>query len=131
MRKIDLQIELGFINFKDEVENNTHMVRKKINKDKSWGATVIGYISSTDIPRSFFDFTDYEVEVAKINVGDIINLRDEIKKSNNYIDQYDEFYLITNINDTVVSLENYTVARAYKAQIKMKNSIHLKNNILP
>ncbi|RBN50178.1 hypothetical protein [Flavobacterium psychrolimnae] len=120
MEQIKMEILRGYLNFSEEVCNNTYKVIKNgFGKNISWAATINDYKTLKDFKRNYFDFTEYEVEVNNFNIGEVINLRDENIISNKYSWQYDEYFLIVNIDENTIILENYpTVATAIKAQKK-------------
>jgi hypothetical protein len=114
-------IKNGYADFSHEVENNNRKIIERYKaKNTSWAARIHDYESATMFKRSFFDFVENELEVNSVNKGDVLNLRDETVKRRRYSDIFDEYYLITNIDDNQMTIENYpTVAQAVKAQKKM------------
>lgn len=116
------QIENGYINFSIEVESNMKSVVKSgFGKTISWAAMIINYKTAKEFKREYFDFEDFEIEVNKINVGDVLNLRNEVKVSHKYSNQCDIYVLILEIENENVEMEYFdTVASAIKAQNKFR-----------
>ena len=117
-------ITKGYINFSEDVENNTFSVIKKgFSKTIRWAAEITNYESAKIFKRNYFDFEDLEIEVKKLRVGYIIELRDQTKISSKYSNQYSSFILIYTIGMEEIELESFeTVSKAYRAKQNWVNS---------
>jgi hypothetical protein len=117
MKKI---IENGYINFSDEVKQNIkERIRNGYGKTTTWGAIIIKYDTLKYIKRKYFDFKNDEIEITHIKKGDVLNIRKEVKICYIYSFVCDEYYLIVNIINDQIMIENYpSIAKAISAQKK-------------
>jgi hypothetical protein len=120
MIQIKKKIKNGYINFFDEVVNNTkERIRDGYGHTESWGATISVYDTLKYIERTYFDFLNYEMDVTNVRKGNVLNIRNEIKICDVYSFVCDEFYLIISISNNEIIMENYeTIAKAVRAQRK-------------
>ncbi len=107
-----------YINFSDDVKNNTEeVIRNGYGQNTSWGAIIEVYDTLKYIERIYFDFKDNNINVKEIKIGNVLNIRKEIMISYEYSLVCDQFYLITKINNNEIILENHpSVAKTVKAQ---------------
>ncbi|MCF6140486.1 hypothetical protein L1S34_04235 [Flavobacterium sp. K77] len=104
---IKKKIKNGYINFVDEVKNNTKVrIREAYGKTSSWGATISVYDTLKYIERAYFKFLNYEMDVENVRKGNVLNIRNEVKICDVYSFVCDEFYLITSITSNEIILEN-------------------------
>jgi hypothetical protein len=113
----------GYISFENEakIENMHSVIKKGFSKNAQWACRITDYENLKSFKREFFDFEDdNEIEVAKLNVGDVVNFRKQKKESNKYCLQYDGIYYVKDIGVLEVELiELSTIASAIKYQKKM------------
>lgn len=115
---IKKKIKNGYINFFDEVNNNSmERIRNGYGNTESWGATISVYDTLKYIERKYFDFLNYEMNVTNVKKGNVLNIRNEIKICDVYSFVCDEFFLIISISNNEIIMENYeTIAKAVRAQ---------------
>jgi hypothetical protein len=115
---IKKKIKNGYINFFDEVKNNTkERIRNGYGHTESWGATISVYDTLKYIERTYFDFLNYKIDLTNVKKGNVLNIRNEIKICHLYSFVCDEFYLIISIDNNEIIMENYeTIAKAVRAQ---------------
>jgi hypothetical protein len=118
----------GRVNFLSEVQANLRDRYKKDSKTHCWAAIITNYKTSTDFQRNFFEFKCSEISIKNIKAGNVLNIRDEKFVDSNSCVICNIFYLILEINDGEVILENCkTIAKAVKKQ----RSIATTSNFVP
>lgn len=117
---IKKKIKNGYINFVDEVKNNSKVrIRDTYGKTSSWGATISVYDTLKYIERAYFKFLNYEMDIENVKKGNVLNIRNEVKICDVHSFVFDEFYLITSITSNTIIMEKYeTIAKAVRAQRK-------------
>ncbi len=114
----------GFMNFEEEADNNTFLeIKKGYSKNARWASLITEYVTAKDFRRTFFDFDcDYEIEVKKLDVGDVFEIRDQTKKSNKYCYVFSQIYYVADITDEYVELIEFdTITKAIKYQKQNQN----------
>lgn len=116
----------GYVSFKVEVSQFEYEEGPFVDpKKRTWAATIKDYISLIDYKRSFFPFTNLEIEVNKLSVGDVINLRNNKFFDENSCLRCDMYFLITNISSTYVEVQQYdTLVNAIQAQNNMNSLLN-------
>jgi hypothetical protein len=116
---INKRITQDYIDFSVEA---SHMFdyRGSAHKDpkrRTWSAIVENYKTLKIYERKFFDFKGLKVEVNKLYVGAILNLRHTEYITQGTSLRYDGYFLVTAIDDQEVILDEYrSMAPAGRAQ---------------
>lgn len=115
---ITLINDYGYVSFIDEQEAYTNLVQAR-PVNSQWFATVTEYLTNRKFTYNFFDWSDGEMEVNFVNVGDVLIANHHRKGSNKYSYVYKCYYQIIAIDDDNVQLMKYpTIAAAIRAQRK-------------
>jgi hypothetical protein len=120
MTELKIKIDSGYASFVDEQENNTFLKRAYADNTE-WFATVTNYVSEKEFKYNFFDWSDGDMELNMVNVGDVIVANHKRKKSFKYSYVYRGFYHIIAIDDEYLHLVEYkSIPQGIKAQRKSK-----------
>jgi len=117
MKSITLKIDRGYASLAEEIEENIALVQAFPHKC-CWCAIVTNYVTAKDYKRNYFDLdADYQFDVDKLNINDLIEIKHQRKKSNKYSYVYHVYAVVTKKDDNELQLDIYsTVAQAVKAQ---------------
>jgi hypothetical protein len=118
MSELKIKIDAGYASFVDEQENNTFLKRAYADNTE-WFATVTNYVTKKDFKYNFFDWSDGDMELNMVNVGDVIVANHKRKVSHKYSYVYRGIYRIIAIDVDYLHLIVYdSIPEAIKAQRK-------------
>lgn len=120
---ITLVNDYGYVSFLEERDAFTEEIQAHPTNSE-WFATVTNYVTNRNFKYNFFDWSDGEMEVNMVNVGDVIIANHHRKRSHKYSIVYKGYYHIIAIDDDNVQLMKYpTISAAIRAQRKEINKI--------
>jgi len=131
MSELKIKIDAGYASFVSEQENNTHLKRAKPGNTQ-WFATITDYVTLKNFTRNWIDWSEGDLEINRVDVGDVIVGSHKRKGSHKYSYVYYGIYHIIAIDDEYLHLMVYdSVAQAIKAQRKSKSAQvnHIKAQI--
>jgi hypothetical protein len=118
---IILKNDCGYASFVDEQINNTHRVVSCGKHNNEYFATVTNYEKSTTFKSNWFDWADGELEIRRINVGDVFMAVHRSYTSHKYSDVFKCYYYVLGITDENIELRKCSsVADAVKFQRKAR-----------
>ena len=130
MKRITVKIDRGYASLSEEIEENIEL-KQAFPHTCCWCAIVTNYVTSKDYKRNYFDLDDdYQFDIDKVNINDIVEIKRQRKKSNKYSYLYHIYAVVTKLDDAELQLDIYTtIAQAVKAQKQYFKSKSLEPNL--